>query len=164
MENIQNDTHLQQLIDNGEMPPRRGDYGGINSFCASSTNPSEIMNEISNQIHNMNGDVLVQEPFRVMWRLNIGNVVDTVFTVWLRSDDPDSIFVYFDLIGRFSRNYLIYIFPMIQNLFQNGTFVQYVPFIEEEWHKKTIERILQMHQHDMQILDDLLQEIDILNE
>lgn len=115
-----------------EQPPQAGGYSGISMFIASSENPSEVMNEIMIQINNMNGQVLLQEPFHVMWRVDMGYAIDTVLTAWLRTHG-DSIQVHIDLVGGVQRSYLDLVLPMARSMYLNGAFAPHLPFNEEEW-------------------------------
>lgn len=146
-------AQLDEMIANGEAPPRMDGYSGINRFAAASSDTSNIMNEVVIQIHNMNGQVLLQEPFRVMWRVNPGNAVDTVFNAWISSHSLNQYVVHIDLVGGVAPNYLTMILPMIQALFANGTFEEMIrPFDEQEWRAEVVERITRSRQRD---IDDL---------
>lgn len=143
---------LQHLIDKGQMPRRTGGYGGIDVFSAGRESPGEIMEDIVEQIHVMNGQILLREPFRVTWRVNTGHAVDTVFTAWLASHYLNQFFVYIDLVGGISRNYIEMILPMIRALFENGTFEMNIPFEENEWREEAIQRIISIRQRDIELL------------
>ena len=145
---------LRQLIDEGKMPPRTSGYGGIDVFSAGCESPGDIMEDIIEQIHVMNGKILLREPFRVTWRVNTGHAVDTVFTAWIRSHDLNQFFVYIDLVGGISRNYIQLILPMIQALFKNGTFEMNIQFDETKWRKNAIKRIVSILKRDIEFLEE----------
>jgi hypothetical protein len=144
-----------QRIASGELPPRSGGYSGINSFAASSPEFNAVMNELVIQIREMNGRILLQEPFRVMWSVDTGAAVDTVFTACIRSHFPNRFHVYFDLVGGISRNYLRLMLPTITALIANGTFrMNNGPFNEAEWRRESIERITSIRQRDLERLEE----------
>jgi hypothetical protein len=145
---------MNEMIERGEAPPRAGGYSGINTFSASSSDPNNIMNELVIQIQAMNGQILLQEPFRVMWRVDTDNAVDTVFNAWLGSHYLNQYMVSIDMVGGISRNYLTLILPMINALFENGTFEMNRPFNEQEWRNNTIRRMTQMRLRDLELLNE----------
>lgn len=122
-------------------PPQAGGYGGIDVFAASSRNPSVVMNEIVDQIHAMNGQVLLQELFSITWRAG----VSTVLTAWLRSHG-DGILVHIDLVD--GNSYLDLILPMVRAMYLNEAFASIRPFNEEQWRCNAFEKMHRMHRID----------------
>mgnify|MGYP000072328541 CR=1 FL=1 len=104
------------------IPPYDNGYNGIDLFIAAIPNPYEIMSELVTQIRKMkNIKIVVQEPFRVMWSVNLDNAVETFFNAWILTYDVNEFMVCFDFVGGISSHYVTMMRPMFIALHNNGT-------------------------------------------